>query len=241
MGRTFVVSGASSGIGRAICQRLLDDGDRVVGIAREFAGTAAESAIEHDHFVPRVIDLSDLDALPTHLKALIVEHPEIDGLVCNAGRGRFGTLEQFSYDQIRDLMDLNFTSHAFLVRALLPTLRRTGGDIIFTGSEAALQGRRKGAVYCASKFALRGFAQALREECGRNNIRVAIVNPGMVSTSFFDDLDFRPGPDPANYVLPEDVAAAVALVVGARPGTVFDEINLSPLKRVIDFNGKKPE
>ena len=237
MSRTIVVTGASSGIGRAVCQRLFDDGEQVVGIARDFS----ESGLEHDRFLPRVIDLSDLDALPGHLKALLKEHPQVDGLVCNAGRGRFGTLEQFSYDQIRDLMDLNFTSQAFFVRAFLPTLKQKGGDIVFTGSEAALKGTQRGGVYCASKFALRGFAQALREECGRSNVRVAIINPGMVATSFFDDQDFRPGSDPANYVLPEDVAAAVAMVLGARAGTVFDEINLSPLKRVIDFGGGKTE
>ena len=237
MNRTFVVTGASSGIGRAICRRLLEEGDLVVGIARDFSG----SGLEHERFLPRVIDLSDLQALPMHLKTLLVDHPQINGLVCNAGRGRFGTLEQFSYDQIRDMMDLNFTSHAFLVRGYLPTLRRTGGDILFTGSEAALKGSQKGAVYCASKFALRGFAQALRQECASNNVRVSIVNPGMVSTSFFDDQDFRPGPDPANYILPEDVAEAVAMVLGARAGTVFDEINLSPLKRVIEFNDGKSE
>ena len=61
----------------------------------------------------------------------------------------------------------------------------------------------------------------------------------MVDTACFDDLEFRPGPDPTNLVLPEDVAAAVAMVLHARPGTVYDEINLSPLKRVIDFDAGK--
>ena len=59
------------------------------------------------------------------------------------------------------------------------------GDVIFIGSEAALNGSRKGTIYCASKFALRGFAQALRDECSKSSIRVTIINPGMVKTGFF--------------------------------------------------------
>ncbi|MCZ6795808.1 MAG: SDR family NAD(P)-dependent oxidoreductase, partial [Planctomycetota bacterium] len=100
-------------------------------------------------------------------------------------------------------------------------------------------GKRQGAVYCASKFALRGFAQALREECAASGVRVTIVNPGMVRTGFFDDLDFAPGEEPANYVLPEDVAEVVAAVLSMRRETVVDEINLSPLKKVVRFRSEK--
>lgn len=235
MARTILVTGASAGIGQAICRRLLDDGDGVVGIARDFT----KAGLEHKRFTPVQLDLETVDRLAEQLPALVADHADVDGLVCNAGRGRFGELEQFSYGQIRGLMDLNFTSHAFLVRSFLPQLKRGSGDVVFTGSEAALRGTRRGAVYCASKFALRGFAQALREECSRSGVRVGIINPGMVDTAFFDDLEFRPGPDPTNLVLPEDVAAAVAMVLHARPGTVYDEINLSPLKRVIDFDAGK--
>ena len=61
----------------------------------------------------------------------------------------------------------------------------------------------------------------------------------MVRTPFFDELDFAPGDDPANHILPADVAVAVAMILDARAGTVFDEINLSPQKRVIEFNKEK--
>ena len=63
----------------------------------------------------------------------------------------------------------------------------------------------------------------------------------MVQTPFFDRLDFGPGPDPANYIRPEEVAQAIALVLEAPPGTVFDEINLSPLKRVVAFRPHQPK
>ena len=167
MSRKALVTGASSGIGRAICENLLETGHQVVGLARNFS----RFPCTHPDFEPWTLDLSDLEALPGHLRQLMTAHPQIDAIVCSAGQGRFGELEQFSYAQIRALMDLNFTSHAFVARTFLPLLKKAGhGDLVFIGSEAALRGTRKGAVYCASKFAVRGFAQALREESARPGV-----------------------------------------------------------------------
>lgn len=224
-----LVTGASAGIGRAIAQRLLAGGYRVVGLARRFP-----RPLESSRFEALAVDLSDLDALPGELDRLVASHDDVDVLILNAGRGEFGSLEELSYSQIRSLVALNFTSHAFVVRAFLPLLKRRGrGHLVFLGSEAALAGRRRGSVYCATKFALRGFAQALRDEGSRRGLRVTVVNPGMVDTDFFKDLDFAPGDSADNYILPHDVAEAVWLALSTRPGTVVDEINLSPLKRVV--------
>ena len=232
MGKTAVISGASSGIGRAVCEALLKEGYRVVGLARDFA----KFPCRHPEFSAHVVDLSDLVSLPARLKSLVESCADAEALICCAGRGHFGHLEEFSYGQIRELIDLNFTAQAYLARTFLPHMKRAGrGDLLFMGSEAALRGSRRGSVYCASKFALRGFAQALREECAASGIRVTTINPGMVRTPFFDNLDFGPGPDPANYVLPEDVADLVTTILSTRRGTVFDEVDLSPLKRVIEF------
>jgi NADP-dependent 3-hydroxy acid dehydrogenase YdfG len=124
----------------------------------------------------------------------------------------------------------------YLTKALLPSLKRKAkADLIYIGSEAALKGSRKGAIYCASKFALRGFSQALREECAKSNVRVCLINPGMVKTEFFDQLAFEPGEDASNYLLPEDVAEAVSYVLGSNEQMVVDEINLNPLNRVVRF------
>ena len=231
-----LVTGASSGIGRAVCERLLADGHRAIGIARDFGKFPCDDC----RFKSHTIDLADLDQLPAHLQNLVATYPALDALVLNAGVGRFGTLEQFSYDQIRGLIDLNLTSHVFVARAFLPALKKAGrGHLVFMGSEAALTGTAQGSLYCAAKFALRGLAQALRTECARAGVRVTLVNPGMVQSPFFDALDFRPGPEPDNYILPEDVAAVIVQALTARDGTVLDEINLSPQKKVIEFGTRK--
>ena len=234
--KTAVVSGASSGIGRAICERLLESDYSVTGLARDFSKTS----IKHKQFNSISLDFSDLDTLPDKLDAIRQDFSSVDSLVCCAGQGNFGSLEEFSYQQIRDLIDLNFTSQAFLTRSFLPLMKRQrSGSIIFIGSESSLTGGRKGAVYSASKFALRGLAQALRKECAKTGIRISIVNPGMVKTGFFDNLTFEPGDSPDNYLAPTDIADAVTMILDARKGTVFDEINLSPQKKVIQYKKEK--
>ena len=237
MVRTVLVTGASSGIGRAVAEALLAAGHLVVGLARDFA----KFPCAHPAFTAYTADLADLDALPQCLERVAAAHPAIDALVCNAGQGHFGHLEQFSYAQIRTALDLNFTSHALTARVFLPRLKQLGrGDIVFTGSEAALQGARQGGLYCAAKFALRGLAQALRAECAAAGVRVTLVNPGLVRTPFFDPLDFAPGPADDHAIAPQDVAQAVRLALETRPGTVIDEINLSPQKHVLTKKAKGP-
>jgi short-subunit dehydrogenase len=210
----------------------LQQGHHVIGASRD----CRKFVRQMDTFSPVQLDLSRLNELPQKIRELEQAFPEIDAVVFCAGRGQFGSVEEFSYTQIEALMTLNFTSQAYLVKALLPALKRKEhSDLIFIGSEAALKGSRKGALYCASKFALRGFTQALREECGKSNVRVCLINPGMVKTAFFETLSFEPGDDDSHFIEPEDVAEAASYVLNSRAQTVIDEINLSPLNKVVKF------
>lgn len=232
MKRTLLITGASSGIGRATARKMLQQGHHVIGISRD----CNQLDTTDKRFTPVELDLADLNQLPEKLRQLDKTYPHIDTLICCAGYGQFSSLEEFSFDQIRTMININLTSQIFLTRAFIPSLKRKpASDIVFIGSEAALKGSRKGSVYCAGKFALRGFAQALREECARSNVRVSLINPGMVKTAFFDKLSFKPGEDPSNSIHPDDVADAVSYILNASPAMVIDEINLSPLNKVIKF------
>lgn len=231
--KTVLITGSSKGIGKAIACRLLEEGYQVIGISRT-------NTFEHPHFHFIELDMNQIDTLPAAFQRLSKQFSSIDTIVCNTGRGLFGNLEEHSFAQISSLMNLNFLSHVFLIKAFLPQMKqRQQGDLIFIGSEASLQGKKKGAVYCGSKFALRGFTQALREECSSDHIRVSLINPGMVKTHFFEDLSFLPGEDISESIEPDDLAALISFILSSRRGTVFDEINLSPQKKRVCFKKKK--
>ena len=228
--RTILVTGASSGIGRAIARRLLMDGHTVIGISRDI--TKFKRTYPNFHIVQ--MDLGNLDKLPKSIDDLYKLFPKLDGAIFSAGVGLFGSLEEFSYAQIQQGLTLNFINAVFITRTLIPLFKRKPrSDLIYIGSEAALKGSRKGTVYCAGKFALRGFTQALREECSKDGVKVCLVNPGMVKTPFFDSLSFAPGNAEENFLLPEDVADAVEYVLNSRQAMVIDEINLNPATRVV--------
>jgi len=238
--RKILVAGASRGIGAAVCRKLDDDGHQVIGISRSETKTAEKQNKPSNSHAPLPstvvtyqVDLSDIENAEKTVRSIVAQYP-IDGLICSAGFGRFGSLEEFSPLQIQQLLNTNLLSHIMLCRWLLPSLKKaTRSDIVFIGSESALQGGRFGAVYSASKAGLRGFAQALRYECAKANCHIGIINPGMTRTGFFDELNFEPGPEPNHAIDEETVADAVMTLLSAADNSVIDEINLSPLQKVV--------
>jgi NADP-dependent 3-hydroxy acid dehydrogenase YdfG len=231
--RHILITGSSSGIGRAMSVKLLEEGATVYGIARNHKKFQPDS----DRYKPVAADVTDLHTIPEKLSDLLVSNPEIDGFISNAGYGSFENLENFSPEQISSYINDNLTSHLVVTRCLLPHFKtRNRGDIILIGSEAALEGAKKGSLYCAAKFGLRGFSQSIRQETSDKDIRVTLINPGMVRTAFFDELKFRPGDNVDNAIEAKDIANVVVNILSMRSGTVIDEINLTPQKKVISFD-----
>tara|TARA_Y100000991_G_C21956667_1_gene342451 strand:- start:1373 stop:1804 length:432 start_codon:yes stop_codon:yes gene_type:complete len=141
-----------------------------------------------------------------------------------------------SLPTIKKLINVNLLSAIVATKLLVPKLKSMNqGSLVYIGSEAGLKGSKKGSVYSASKFALRGFAQSIRDETAKNNISVTIVNPGMIRGRFFDDKNFRPGNSEDNAIKPSDVAKLVGFIAKERKGMILDEINLSQTKKVIEF------
>jgi len=224
--RTVLLTGHTSGIGFAICNSLLTAGHSVIGVAR--------TSIKNQPGLHQYqLDLADLASLESATREWLSSH-SIDAVICNAGSGTIGAVENFSATQIEHSIKLNLTSPMVLVRALLPAIKKhPRSDVVFIGSESALQGGRYGAIYSAAKFGLRGFAQSLRHESASANCHVGLINPGMVRTSFFDDLSFEPGPDEQHALQATDVAHAVMQLIESPANAVIDEININPVHHVV--------
>ena len=102
------------------------------------------------------------------------------------------------------------------------------------GSEAAFEGKKEGSIYCATKFALRGFCQALRQECGSSSVKVSIVHPSLVNTPFYQNLSIYP----KSSILAEDIADWISYLLHSRDRVVFDEIMIKPKTYVIEKKSK---
>ena len=230
--RKIIVTGSSDGIGRSITLSLLKSGAKVIGLARDHSKFNPETK----NYIKYKTDFSNEEILLNTIAKIIKDHKDLDCLVSNAGFGKFGTLETFSTKEINDFIFTNLTSHMILTNKILPHLKKIRkGNIIFIGSESALKGGKNGSLYSAAKFGLRGFSQSIREESCSKNIHVSLINPGMVRTSFFNNLDFMPGEDKSNAIEPDDIGKIIIDILSTRNGSVIEEINLSPLKKVIKF------
>ena len=228
--RTILITGSSSGIGKAIVAALLEAGAQVIGISR----TKSAAFSKNTSYTDINVDIGNNVCLEKELKIVLADFPRLDGLICNAGFGKFDNLENVSSEQIASYINLNLVSHMIITRIVIPYFKKnTRGDIVFMGSESALEGKKMGSLYSAAKFGLRGFAQSVREECRNSDVRVSIVNPGLVRTPFFENLNFEPGSDSSNAIEPNDVAEVVKNIITARPGTVIDEVTMTPLRNSI--------
>jgi NAD(P)-dependent dehydrogenase (short-subunit alcohol dehydrogenase family) len=185
--RVWMITGSSSGFGRAIADAVLARGDRLVATARRVEALADLAEHERAHVV--ALDVTD----PAGREAAIAEAIErlgrIDVLVNNAGRTQVGAVEETTDDELRFLFELHFFAPAALTRAVLPHMRRQGGGAIVQMSSVGGQVTAPGfGAYCATKFALEGLTETLRDEVAGFGIHTLIVEPGAFRTGLF-----RPG------------------------------------------------
>ena len=176
--RVWLITGASSGFGRAIAEAALATGDIVVAAARRTDALAELVASAPERVTALALDVTDADRIHAAVGEVLDWHGRVDVLVNNAGRGAIGAAEETSDSELRDLMDLHFFGPAALTRALLPGMRERGSGAIVQMSSMGGRFTFAGVgAYSATKFALEGWSEALAKEVGRFGIQVLIVVP----------------------------------------------------------------
>jgi NAD(P)-dependent dehydrogenase (short-subunit alcohol dehydrogenase family) len=184
MARAWLITGASSGFGRAIADAALARGDSVAATARRTDALADLDAEERVLAIP--LDVTDAAQREAAVAQAIDRFGRVDVLVNNAGRTQVGAVEETTEDELRSLFDLHFFAPAALTRAVLPHMRRHGGGTIVQMSSVGGQVTAPGfGAYCATKFALEGLTETLRDEVAPFGIHTLIVEPGAFRTGLF--------------------------------------------------------
>lgn len=183
--RTFLITGVSSGLGRAFAESALHVGHRVIGTVRRAADAEAFAALVPDRAHPLVLDVTDFDAIPAAVANAERQVGVIDVLVNNAGYGHEGVLEESSIDDLQRQFSANVFGPVAMVKAVLPGMReRRRGHIINVTSMGGFITMPGLSFYCGSKFALEGISEALGKELASFGIRVTALAPGQFRTDW---------------------------------------------------------
>lgn len=182
-----VVTGASTGIGRAAVARLSGAGHRVFAGVRKEAD-ADQLVAELPGVVPLLLDVTDADqrAAAVAMVTEAVGSEGLHGLVNNAGIAVGGPLEGVPLDELRRQLEVNVTAQVAVTQAFLPLVRRATGRIVFTGSASGRAGIALMGPYTASKYAIEGLAESWRAELAPWGIKVVVVEPGPIKTPIWD-------------------------------------------------------
>ena len=221
--KTFLITGASTGIGAATARMAVEAGYRV-GLAARSADKLerlAEDLGGPEKAIAMACDVASYDDQQAMVEATLKAFGRIDVVFANAGVGAKGLgTEHGDPDNWREMVLTNLLGCVFTAKACLPEIKRTRGHVLLTGSRA---GRLpfKGSVYGATKWAVTGYGYNLREELIGTGARVTLIEPGMVDTPFFDEA--KP-----HALRAEDVARAVMYAVSQPAHVDVSEILILP-------------
>lgn len=186
-GKTAVITGAGSGIGRALARQLNDQGCKL--LISDISEQGLEETIQllnrKDVLVEsHIMDVSDRSAFQAWAKSISEEHDQVDIVINNAGVATSAPAEESKYEDIEWLMGINFWGVVYGTKEFLPLLRRSRqGHLVNISSIFGVVGIPTQSAYNASKFAVRGYTEALRHEMAGSNVHVCCVHPGGIKTN----------------------------------------------------------
>ena len=229
--KVAIVTGASSGIGRAFSEYLVERGAVVYGFARgrERLNETAEDLGDAFHAVQ--CDVGDEKQVEGAINRVASEAGRIDVLINNAGVGKFGGVDQLSARDWDASMETNARGVFLCTRAVVPHMRKLneaegfGGHIVNIASIAGLLGNPNLSAYNASKFAVQGFSEATMKELREDGIKVTCIYPGSIETNFESS-----GSSTTNKMTMDDIASTVMHVLETDANYLISEVVMRPLR-----------
>jgi NAD(P)-dependent dehydrogenase (short-subunit alcohol dehydrogenase family) len=229
-GKVALITGASSGLGRAFALALAAEGARVFLVARredKLRDVVREITDAGGDASYHVLDVRVVPALYDVVDVLLARYRRLDILVNNAGLGFRAPLLEVKRSEISAMLETDLAAAIYLTQASLHALLRSApSDIVNISSIAGLEGFAEGTVHCAAKAGLVGFTRALAAELKPANIRVTSICPGSVDTEFFEN--FRPTLERPQRLTTDEVVHALLYVLTSPPNVLHGEVVLRP-------------
>jgi NAD(P)-dependent dehydrogenase (short-subunit alcohol dehydrogenase family) len=218
--KTFLITGVSSGLGRAFAEAALNAGHHVIGTVRREEDAQDFAKLSPDRAHPLLLDVTDFSAIPAAIAAAEKRAGPIDILVNNAGYGHEGALEESSMDDLHRQFAANVFGPVAMMQAVLPGMRaRRRGHIINVTSMGGFITMPGITFYCGSKFALEGISEALGKEVAPFGIRVTAIAPGQFRTDWAGrSMDRTPRSISDYDVVMDPIRAARQAKNGHQPG-----------------------
>ena len=183
---SILITGAATGLGRAMALYLAERGFRVYGTTRDVRQAEELNALARERHVDiRVLplDVTDRESIHRTVQTIVTESGGIYGLINNAGIGLRGYFEDLSAEEIQQVFDANVFGLMAVTRAVLPYMRQAGrGRIILISSVGGRIGALGVSAYCATKFAVEGFGESLFQELAPLGVKVVLIEPGIIKT-----------------------------------------------------------
>jgi NAD(P)-dependent dehydrogenase (short-subunit alcohol dehydrogenase family) len=222
MAKTWFITGVSSGLGRAMTEKLLARGDRVAGTLRK-PGVLQQLERQYgERLWLRQMDVTDTPAVRRVVDEAFAALGKIAVVVSNAGYGLFGAAEEVSDEQIRAQVDTNLIGSIQVIRAALPHLRKQGGGrILQVSSEGGQIAYPNFSLYHATKWGIEGFVEAVAQEVETFNIQLTLIEPGATATDFGKSLVSPPPLD----VYENTAVGAMRRAVKSGTGFKFADAN----------------
>lgn len=225
---TWIITGASRGLGRQLTLQLAARGDRVIAGARDSAELQDLGTGQHGRITPLVLDLSQSDQIRTTLHAVLREVDDLSGVINNAGIGSYKPFLDHSERELIDILQVNLIATMQVCHAVLPKLLAQGrGHIINIGSDLGRRPLANMTPYVASKHGLAGFSHSLLREVKDRGVRVSLIQPGIIDTGFGGGVEGSA--DDRGSLDPAALAQMILQVIDAPAHMVIDEITLHPL------------
>ncbi len=183
--KTWLITGISSGLGKALAQSIMDNGDFVIGTFRNQEQVDEFNILHTNKAFAYLMDITKTEDINKIFHSVVENFGKIDVLVNNAGYGLAGAIEETSMEETRSIFEANFFGTLQLTQTFLPIFRsQRSGHIIQISSHGGFKAFPGFGIYNASKFALEGFSEALAQELAPLNIKLTIVEPGPFRTNF---------------------------------------------------------